>query len=654
MALSKLQSNHSPTNKHIADHTLTATGAAIAATSAAAAYIDAKYHIRKDLASIRSNNRVAKEAQRRAKANKLSCWYNLEATVAKQPNNLGIWYRTSPDETPVQYTWKEYYEQCCRYANFLEQNGVRPGELVGTYLINSPEFMFNMVGSWGIGCAPALINYNLGGDGLVHCLKVAGSKVLIVDEDAGCRERVEAQRGRIQGELGMRIIVLDEATKAAINATTPRRPDNTYRDGVKGDFPAFLFYTSGTTGFPKACAMQTQRTYSFGSPRQESTGLRPGDRFYDCMPLYHGTGCTVSISCIMNGFTLCIGRRFSVRNFWPDIHDSQANAFVYVGETARYLLGAPPSPLDKDHNLKAMFGNGMRPDVWRKFTQRFNIPTVNEFFNSTEGMFSLMNVCTGPFHEAHVGHHGLLQRRNFHNIYVPVQIDHERGDTIWRDPQTGFARRTSYDEGGEILVKCASEKDFVGYWGNPEATAKRFERDVFRKGDLYYRTGDALRRDADGRWFFLDRLGDTFRWKSENVSTAEVAERLGRFPGILEANVYGVEVPNHDGRAGCAALYIRPEEREGFDWKGLLKFAREGLPRYAVPVFIRVIQHATTMHNNKQNKVPLRKEGVDHVKIAEGDGGREDVMFFVRPGGDTYERFQPEDLEALRTEKARL
>ncbi|KAM0722286.1 hypothetical protein Q7P37_001727 [Cladosporium fusiforme] len=621
-----------------------AAGAAIAAgTSAAAAYLDAKYHIRKDLTSIRSNKRVAKEAQRLAQANKRSLWYAFEETVAQHKDNIGLWYRPNPSVPAAQYTWRQTYDQSCRWAQFLLNNGVQPGELVGTYVINSPEFMFNMLGSWAIGTAPALINYNLGGDSLVHCLKVAGSKVLIVDSDSECQQRIEAQRERIENELGMRIIILDEATKATINAYEPTRPGNEFRDHVEGEFPIFLFYTSGTTGFPKACAFQTQRAGVLGQPRLQTTGLKPGDRWYDCMPLYHGTGCTTAVGCMMTGVTLCVGRKFSVRNFWRDIHDSESNAFVYVGETARYLLAAPPSSLDKDHKLKAMYGNGMRPDIWRKFQQRFNVPCVNEFFNSTEGMFSLLNICNGPFHEAHVGHQGAIQRWQFHNIYVPVEIDHENGDKIWRDPKTGLARRKT--KGLRRLLEQSG--------GDGEAlTEKRFERDVFQKGDLYYRTGDALRRDDDGRWFFLDRLGDTFRWKSENVSTAEVAEVLGRFPGLLEANVYGVEVPNHDGKAGCAAVFIRPEEREKFNWSGLLQHARKGLPKYAVPVFIRVIKSPTTMHNNKQNKVPLRKEGIDFDKIANGEAGSDDELLWVQ--GDTYVPFQPHDLESIGAGKARL
>ncbi|TKA64706.1 hypothetical protein B0A55_10096 [Friedmanniomyces simplex] len=643
-----------------------ALATAALATTTAAAYLDARFHLRKDLASSLEARQVARLGAHLAKINKRSLWYLFEAQARALQDEQCIWFRASPAETPTVYTWTQVHEHCCRWARFLEEQGVRPGELVGTYMVNGPEFMFNMLGCWALGAAPAMINCNLGGEGLVHCLKVAGGKVLVVDgEDEGCRERVEGVRGRLEGELGMRVVVVDAAVKAAILGREASRPGDTYRDGVTGTFPIFIFYTSGTTGFPKACPFETQRSYGLAAPRLRSTGLVPGrpasllrsarkpDVWYDCMPLYHGTGCTVAIGCLVSGLTLAIGRKFSVRNFWPDIHDSNANAFVYVGETARYLLAAPPSKLDKGHKLKAMFGNGMRPDVWDKFQARFEVPCVNEFFNSTEGMLSLMNVCRGPFHVAHVGHHGGLQRWGLRGKIVPVEIDHETGG-MWRDPKTGFARRTRYEEGGEIIVQCASEKEFVGYVNNPSATAARFERDVFRKGDLYYRTGDALRRDHDGRWFFMDRLGDTFRWKSDNVSTAQVAEVLGRFPGVVEANVYGVEVPSHDGRAGCAALYIRPHERENFDWVGLREHASRGLPKYAVPAFVRLIRSPAPSHNQKQIKGPLRKEGVEHRLVREGEAGKGDVLFWARPGGRGYEVFGEGDWVELVRGRARL
>ncbi|KAF2479743.1 hypothetical protein BDY17DRAFT_327680 [Neohortaea acidophila] len=631
-----------------------ATGAAVAA---AAAYLDAKYHLRKDLTKLHERRHMTKLVQKSAQQNRMSLWYPFEQQVHELQDEQCLWYRSQPSDPAVTYSWTETYDQCCRYAQFLLQNGVQPGDLISTYLINSPESMFTLVGSWGIGSAPAMINYNLSGDALIHSLNVAQAKLLLVDDDEACRKRIEDVQSRIENDLGMKIVVLDAATKAAISALAPTRPANEYRESITGAFPLFLFYTSGSTGLPKACAMPTAAGLTLGEPRRRSMGLKSGkggDVWYDCMPLYHGTGCTVAVGCLITGIKLAIGRRFSVRSFWHDIHDSQAAAFVYVGETARYLLAAPPSLLDKTHKVRVVYGNGMRPDIWRKFMDRFDIACVNEFFNSTEGMLSLLNVCVSPFYDSAVGHHGAILRYANRNYIVPVRIDYEKGDEIWRDPQTGFAKRAPYEEGGEILIACASQGDFVGYYNNPDATNKRFVRDVFRKGDLYYRTGDALRRDADGRWFFMDRLGDTFRWKSENVSTAEVAEVLGRFPNVVETNVYGVEIPNHDGRAGCAAIYIPHEQRRSFDWRALLQHAQKGLPKYAVPVFVRLVQRPSPMHNNKQNKVPFRKEGVDLKSVAEGEAGRDDAMMWLPPGGDRYVPFQQKDWEAVSAGKARL
>ncbi len=298
---------------------------------------------------------------------------------------------------------------------------------------------------------------------------------------------------------------------------------------------------------------------------------KKSDRFYNCMPFYHGTGGMLALSMMLQGTTLCIGKRFSTSKFWEEVHDSRATWITYVGETARYLLAAPPSPLDKDHSVRSMYGNGMRPDVWFKFQERFGVTEVVEFFSSSEAVFNLVNHCKNDYFATAVGHHGALSRYRFRNIYVPVLIDSASGEIV-RDPQTGFAFRQPYEKGGEIIVQVPSTKAFSGYYNNPEATAKKFVQDVFKKGDLYFRTGDALRRDADGRWFFLDRLGDTFRWKGENVSTAEVADVLGKYPGVVEANVYGVLLPCHDGRAGCAAVFLDPTLEKSFDFSRFLKY----------------------------------------------------------------------------------
>lgn len=225
--------------------------------------------------------------------------------------------------------------------------------------------------------------------------------------------------------------------------------------------------------------------------------------------------------------------------------------------------------------MHSIFGNGLRADVWVPFRERFGIKTIIEFYNSTEAMFGLANLCRGDFTAKAMGIHGPLLRWVMRDYVVAVQVDAETG-TLLRDSKTGFARRADWEEGGEVLVKLEPGsgkpgRDFRGYWDNEEATAKKIARDVFEKGDIYYRTGDAMRRDREGRWYFCDRLGDTFRWKGENVSTTEVADLVGDFPGVLEANVYGVQLPGHDGRAGAVALLVEEGKRKDFDFGGFLR-----------------------------------------------------------------------------------
>lgn len=545
--------------------------------------------------------------------------------------------------------WQETEAMVYRCAHFLLQHGVQGKDLVAFDLTNSAEFMILQLATWVLGTAPALINFNLAGDALVHCLSVTKSKLVLVDADSEVRQRMEDVRSRIEGELGMKIVILDQATKNHISALAPTRIPDSYRANVSVDDPGLLLFTSGTTGMPKACPFNIGRLIvTTGSRDGGVPGLEPGPgggRRYVPMPLCHGTGVIAGIQALVNGTTLCIGKKFSASHFWDDVRDSRATAWVYVGEAARYLLNAPPSPRDKEHNLKSMYGNGMRPDVWARFKERFGVEMVCEFFNSSEGVFGMINYCRGPFFANCVGHHGLLLRALMHNTYVPVLVDAEDG-SITRHPTTGFATRTPYATGGEILVAAASEAVFAGYKDNPAATAKRFARDVFRPGDLWYRTGDALRRDSEGRWFFTDRLGDTFRWKSENVSTAEVGAAIGQFPGVVEANVYGVLVPRADGRAGCAAVFLAPERRAGFDWAAFAAFLRQRLPRYAVPVFVRVLERMAPMHNQKQNKVPLRTEGVEPEKVRAGSSPG-DRLFWLPPGREAYVPFAQKDWNAL-------
>lgn len=433
--------------------------------------------------------------------------------MQRYPDAVCLWTRDR------SYTFRDVQEQACQYAHYFLSVGVKRGDLVAFYLQNRAEFIVAWLALWSIGCAPAAINYNLSGDALVHCLKISGAQITLVDEDPTCRAHVDECQPTLEGDLGLSLINLDESLKTHIRTFPSSLPPRELGLKVPGEFPGILLYTSGTTGLPKGCAFTMSRLYMISFIRRGLMGDKDGpggDRWYSCMPLYHGTAAINMIGCLVTGVSIALGPRFSVRNFWKDIRDSESTIFVYVGETARYLLAPPPSPQDRNHKVRVMYGNGLRPDIWEQFRERFGVAEVGEFFNSTEGVFSLFNYNRGPFTAGSVGHHGLLMRGFLHNVFVPVAIDPETGDVL-RDPKTGFATRAPYEQGGEIIVNIPNEEAFQGYWQNDSATEKKYLRNVFKKGDLYYRSGDALRRLDDGRWYFLDRLGDTFRWKSENV-----------------------------------------------------------------------------------------------------------------------------------------
>ncbi|KAL4803254.1 hypothetical protein BDV18DRAFT_145482 [Aspergillus unguis] len=617
-----------------------------------AAYLNAKFHVRKDLRGLLLAARASRNNARVASEGKMNTWFIFDAIAEKYPDMLAIWSREG------LYSYRETKAKSLQYAHFFLSKGVKKGELVALYLQNRPEFLFAWLGLWSIGCAPAAINYNLAGDALVHCLRVSGARLVLSDDEVGCAERIEDVKGIVEGELGMEVVPVDQTfNEKVIPSFADALPNGgDYAAKVPGEFPAILLYTSGTTGLPKGCAFTMSRlqdSITLRGPGMGSLEGPDGDRWYSCMPLYHGTSAMALMISLTTGISVALGRKFSVRQFWVDVRDSDATAFVYVGEAARYLLAAPPSDRDKDHRVRLMYGNGLRPDVWERFQERFGIAEVGEFFNSTEGMFALFNHNKGSFTAGAVGHYGLLLRMVMNNTYVPAVIDPETGDVL-RDPKTGFVVRAPYDVGGEMLVNIPNTEAFQGYWENTEATNKKFLRDAFKKGDLWYRSGDALRRTSDGRWYFLDRLGDTFRWKSENVATAEVSETLGAHPAILEANVYGVSVPHHEGRAGCAAILLQ-EGSTVSDLNDLAGFLRAKLPKYAVPVFLRIVQNSTHTDNHKQNKVALREEGVEPEKIGKKiKAGEQDRFLWLLPGEDRYKDFGTGEWESIIGRTVRL
>lgn len=628
---------------------LLATAGGLAATSA---YLDAKLHLSKDLRSISRTKRAEKNLNSAKKAKKASGYFLFENWAQNHPNEPCIWSRQG------EYTWAQTNQRVSQYGHYFKDLGVQPSQYVGVYMYNSPDFVFVWMGLLSIGAAPALINYNLASGALMHCVKVSGTKFLLYDSAPDCVSRIEGSESELRA-LRIEPLVLDSSFKAKLDQYPTERPSTTCFDDPSAALPLALMYTSGTTGLPKAAPLSIAWQYAAVSSNPNSFGRQPGpggDRSYYCIPLYHGTGGLGAMNDLMSGLSIAISPKFSLSRFWQDCIDSKATIFVYVGELVRYLLSAAPSINDRKHQIRLAWGNGLSPELWSRFQERFGIPEIGEFYASTETVMHLSNHYRGGYGLGAVGHHGWLLRHQYHDIYVPVEVDSETGH-VWRSPDTGFAKRLPYEQGGEILVKLPSREAWAGYYGADEATAKKLVENVFEKGDLFYRTGDALRRDADGYWYFMDRLGDTYRWKGENVSTTEVTQVLGRHPSIAEANVYGVKIPSHDGRAGCAAIAVSSGSADKFDWAGLATLLRKELPSYAVPIFVRVREGVGGMStdNHKHNKVHLRSEGVDPqalgTKVVNGKG---DKLFWLPAGSPKYIPFTQGDWDKLTQSRARI
>lgn len=383
------------------------------------------------------------------------------------------------------------------------------------------------------------------------------------------------------------------------------------------------------------------------------------------MPLYHSSATTMGLGqCLEAGCTFAIGKKFSTKTFWKEARAYNATAIQYVGETCRYLLAAPPQidqetheNLDKQHRIRLAFGNGLRPDVWEKFRDRFGIERIAEFYGATEGPLATWNLTHNEWASGAIGRNGWVYGLAMRHKMAVVAVDPDEPDQgPLRDAKTGLCSQVRRGDVGELLFALPGgdvAREFQGYYNNASATAGKIARDVFRKGDAYFRSGDLVSWDAEGRMYFHDRVGDTFRWKSENVATTEVAQALGSHDRIQEANVYGVQLPHHDGRAGAVAVVLRGGGllEGGLDerlLRSLAEHAKARLPKYAVPIFVRVSEdlgHAVT-GTNKQQKHHLRTEGVDPAKI----GG--DQLFWLQEG--TYVPFGLKEWERLNAGRVKL
>ena len=375
------------------------------------------------------------------------------------------------------------------------------------------------------------------------------------------------------------------------------------------------------------------------------------------MPFYHATALIMAFgSSLIIGNTVSIGHKFSNRTFWPEVRASKATVIQYVGETCRYLLAAPPlldpvtgENLDNKNDVRVAFGNGLRPDIWQRFKDRFGIESIAEFYSATEGPSGSWNLSRNAYSRGAIGRGGALLQAFMASKMAIVELDWEVELPIRNPKNNNFCIRTPSNEPGELLYWLDPQditSKYQGYFGNEKATTSKIMRDVFSKGDAWFRTGDAVRMNSDGQLFFCDRIGDTYRWHSENVSTNEVSEVMGTHPAVFEANVYGVELPHHDGRAGCAAITFNQAPSSQI-LQDLARYIQARLPKYAVPLFLRLVTEAHTTGNNKQQKHVLRTQGVEPGKLAHGES-----LLWLKDG--TYETFGDAEWEQLRAGEVKL
>ena len=516
-----------------------------------------------------------------------------------------------------QLTYRQANETVNRYAAVLQTRGVGHGDVVGAMLRNSPDAVLLMLAIVKCGAIAGMLNYHQRGNVLKHSIGLLSATVVVAETDLV--EPITESGAETDG-----LMTLDELKQSAATAPTTN-PATTA--AVLAKDKAFYIFTSGTTGMPKASVMTHYRWLrALGGFGGLGMRLNSSDTLYCCLPLYHNNALTVATSSVLNaGATLALGKSFSASKFWDDVIRYDATAFVYIGEICAYLLNQPPKPTDRAHKVRVICGNGLRPAIWDEFTSRFGIPRVCEFYAASEGNTAFMNVfnidkttgiCPTPI--------------------AFVEYDGESGQPLRDD--AGRVRKVPTGEPGLLLSKVSSFQPFDGYTDR-EATEKKLVRDAFKDGDVWFNTGDLMRSQGFGHAAFSDRLGDTFRWKGENVATTEVEAAVSLDQQVEECTVYGVEVPGAGGRAGMVAIELK--DGQEFDGKALAKAAYEHLPAYAVPLFVRIVDELAHTSTFKSQKVDLRKQGYGGSPD-DGVAGIDDPLYVLAGRDEGYVEFYAE------------
>jgi len=535
-------------------------------------------------------------------------------------------------------SWSEANARANRLAHFIRNEGASKGDVAAIMVENSPEFLYTWIALAKLGCIAALINTETRGDALTHAATVSESKFLFVG--AECLDKLASTKSALETlptyvipragrevDLPARAQFVPESVSESSSESLSEWPDDNparaLRAGTTGQSVLCFVFTSGTTGLPKAAKITHMRWLGIGQGWLNVLGLSREDVFYCVLPLFHiAAGGSLLSSVFATGGTIALRRKFSASRFWNDVRDSHASITQYSGELCRYLLNQPAAPSDREHTLRCMTGSGLNLDTFTRFRERFGVERMVEGYGGTELNIGIANLDNKP---------GSCGRIPFPEKSIARLVKYDiEGDCHIRG-EDGFMIECGVAEPGELLsmildLPGVPAGRFDGYL-DPVATEKKILRNVFAPGDIYLRTGDLLERDEDDYYYFVDRLGDTYRWKSENVSTSEVTSALSGYPGMELLSIYGVRVPGHEGQAGMACIVMQPNVE--FDPAAFFELARKQLPPYAIPLFVRITEQVDMTETFRLRKVELKRRGY----AADNEA---DVLWVSDPSAGSY------------------
>lgn len=553
----------------------------------------------------------------------------FEIRAAQHPTHLFLRYEDQ------QYTYQQFNQWSNQIAHYLDSTGIKNGDVVALMMENRPETLACVLAITKLGAIVSMINTTQRDDVLLHSLTTVTPNAAIIGEE--CMNAFAEVNDQINKPTEFKqFFMADNSSKPApsgftdlANASQSASTDNPLSSQkIQMKQTAYYIFTSGTTGLPKASILTHFRWIkAMGAFGLSAFRIRQNDVFYVCLPLYHNNALTVSWGSIVGaGATMVLARKFSASRFWDDCRHYGVTAFCYIGELCRYLLNQPEQENDRNHNVRVMGGNGLRPDIWMKFKQRFGVAQIMELYGASECNIAFVNSLNLDMTAGYCP-----------MSFEVIKYDIEQDTPILNDD--GFMIPVDKGETGLLIAEVTERSPYEGYT-NAKANQSKVLQSVFKTGDTYFNSGDLVQKQGYKHVAFIDRLGDTFRWKGENVATTEVEEVANQFPQIEHSVVYGVQIPNTDGRAGMAAITLSTP-LDQFDTKTFTDHVKNKLPNYAVPIFIRIRPQQEITGTFKYKKGTLKNDGFDYESFNE-------PVFVLLPGASYYQRIDSQLNQELK------